>query len=69
MDTASLVKLIRKNAGLTQVNAAKIIGVTPRTWERWEAGTMQPTPAFLELFCMKTGQDFNKINIEKKSSN
>jgi DNA-binding transcriptional regulator YiaG len=32
------IRAARLRAGLTQVEAAKWVGVTSRTWQRWEAG-------------------------------
>lgn len=29
------------------------------TWERYEAGVTRPKVHFIELFCIKTNQDFN----------
>ena len=41
--TASEIKDIRKNAGMTQVLFAKYLGVSLKTVEAWEAGRNQPT--------------------------
>ena len=40
--TASEIKDIRKNAGMTQVLFAKYLGVSLKTVEAWEAGRNQP---------------------------
>ena len=40
--TASDIKAIRKNAGMTQVLFAKYLGVSLKTVEAWEAGRNQP---------------------------
>ncbi len=40
--TASEIKEIRKNAGMTQVLFAKYLGVSLKTIEAWEAGRNQP---------------------------
>ena len=40
--TASEIKEIRKNAGMTQVLFAKYLGVSLKTVEAWEAGRNQP---------------------------
>ena len=34
--TAEELKQLRKDAGLTQVNAAKLVCVTLRAWQQWE---------------------------------
>lgn len=41
--TASEIKDIRKNAGMTQVLFAKYLGVSLKTVEAWEAGRNQPS--------------------------
>lgn len=41
--TASEIKAIRKNAGMTQVLFAKYLGVSLKTVEAWEAGRNQPS--------------------------
>lgn len=40
--TASEIKEIRKNTGMTQVLFAKYLGVSLKTVEAWEAGRNQP---------------------------
>jgi len=40
--TASKIKEIRNNAGLTQAMFAAIIGVSQKTVEAWESGTNRP---------------------------
>ena len=41
--TASEIKDIRKNTGMTQVLFAKYLGVSLKTVEAWEAGRNQPS--------------------------
>lgn len=43
--TASEIKDIRKNAGLTQSLFAKYLGVSLKTVEAWESGRNQPNGA------------------------
>lgn len=43
-------------AGLTQTEAAQIVRVSLRTWQRWEAGDRSMPPGLFELFMLKTGQ-------------
>ena len=43
--TASEIKDIRKNTGMTQVLFAKYLGVSLKTVEAWEAGRNQPNGA------------------------
>lgn len=52
--TASAVKHVRKSAGLTQEQAARVIGATRRTWQEWEAGRRNMPNAKWELFLLKT---------------
>ena len=40
---------------LTQKQAAQLLYVEERTWQRWEAGATGMAPAFWELFLLKTG--------------
>ena len=49
----------RKAAGLTQTQAAGIVGVKLRAWQYWEAGgRTMPTSAW-ELFLIKAGKSQN----------
>jgi len=41
------IRTARLRAGLTQVEAAKWVGVTSRTWQRWEAGESRIPKAVL----------------------
>ena len=40
-----LVDLRRALGALTQAEAARLLGVTPNTWARWERGELQLHPA------------------------
>ena len=42
MKIAKKLKEARKRAKLTQAEAAKLIGISPRTYWAWEAGKSQP---------------------------
>ncbi|WGL60036.1 helix-turn-helix transcriptional regulator [Pigmentibacter sp. JX0631] len=72
---SNIVKILRKNAGLTQKEAAEILKIEQRSWERYEAGDRIPSIQNLELFCIKKNQDFNEyrnkindyLNSKKKS--
>jgi DNA-binding XRE family transcriptional regulator len=44
MPTPILIKKARDQAGLTQTQAANLIGVSRVTWTRWETG-ITPPPA------------------------
>ncbi len=51
------IKKARKNAGLTQEQAAKVVLYSSRrTWQDWEYGVNNMPPGLFELFLIKTGQ-------------
>ena len=43
MPISSNIRILRKKAGLTQIDAAKALGVSIVTFRRWEAGETAPT--------------------------
>lgn len=55
------MKAARVNAELTQVEAAKIIGVAPNTISRWEKGISAPTFKYIrpivEAYGLKSFED------------
>lgn len=53
-DPAAVIEA-RKSAGLTQSEAAALVGATLRTWQYWEAGGRTMPGAKWELFLLKTG--------------
>lgn len=51
------IKQARKNAGLTQEQAANVVlSPSRRTWQEWEHGKNKMPPGLFELFLLKTGQ-------------
>ncbi|MDN7351553.1 helix-turn-helix domain-containing protein [Acetobacter senegalensis] len=48
--TASEALAARKEAGLTQQQSADLLGVHLRTWQKWEYGKREMSPAYLEMF-------------------
>ena len=48
------IKAARHAAGLTQEEAAKLIYVTLRAWQRYEGAETPMHPAHFELFNLKT---------------
>jgi DNA (cytosine-5)-methyltransferase 1 len=48
-----IIKLIRDNHHLTQAQAASIVYVDIRTWQRWEAGDRNMPRAIWEFFQMR----------------
>lgn len=56
MERAELIA-IRQALDLTQVDMARLLGVNPRTYRRWEAGDMAiPGPAVLLARLLKKPQ-------------
>ena len=49
------LKKLRNNVGLSVAKAALQVHVTPRTWNRYEAGDRQIPEGVVELFCIKNG--------------
>jgi len=43
------LKELRLKANLTQLQMAKLIGCSPRTYQRWEAGTIATPKPVLKL--------------------
>ena len=52
--TKEQIQQARKDAGLTQVQAAELVYSTRRTWQDWEYGVSPMHPAIWELFLIKT---------------
>jgi DNA-binding transcriptional regulator YiaG len=49
------IKKARHKLGLTQPEAASVIGAAKRTWQDWESGQRNMPEAKWELFILKTG--------------
>jgi DNA (cytosine-5)-methyltransferase 1 len=47
----------RERASLNQMEAAALLHVDMRLWQKWELGEREMHPAFWELFCLKTGAE------------
>jgi DNA-binding transcriptional regulator YiaG len=56
MSTPDAAQIIarRKQADLTQKEAAQLIYSKERTWQDWEAGVAKMHAGLWELFCIKT---------------
>jgi len=48
------IKAARLEAGLTQKEAAAIVGCTQNGWQKWEYGEREMRPALFEFFKLKT---------------
>lgn len=46
------LKQLRAKAGITQKKCAEIVGIQPRQYQRWEAGTVQIPFAERNLLCI-----------------
>ena len=53
--TGSEIKAIRRAAGLSQSQAALLIGTTARTWQEWEQGRRNMPTAKWALFKIMIG--------------
>jgi transcriptional regulator with XRE-family HTH domain len=60
-----LMRSTRVSLGLTQEQAGRLVGVTKRAWEHWEAGTRKVPTAAFELFIAKASGALN-FNIEPR---
>lgn len=57
MPTPAEIKEARLKLSISQEKAGAIIGVTGRTWRRWERGDETMRSFFWELFQLKTQQE------------
>jgi DNA-binding XRE family transcriptional regulator len=48
------IKQARKKAGLTQAQAAVLIGKKYRVWQYYESGTLKISPVLFDVFLSKT---------------
>jgi transcriptional regulator with XRE-family HTH domain len=55
MDAIPQLKKYRKTADLTQIEAAREVGVTRETWARWELGHRKIARSILPVVAEKTG--------------
>lgn len=54
MPSPAEIREARHRAGLTQAQAAALVGVQPRAWRYWEGGGRKMGAAVWELFLIKT---------------
>ena len=47
------IKAVRKKAGLTQAEAAELIGYSKRAWQDWEQGRKPMRDAAMDFFLLK----------------
>lgn len=60
------IKALRVNAGLTQSEAAKKLGITSRTLQNWENYDSYPTAVQLVDICSVYGCDLGDIFLPEK---
>ncbi len=51
---------LRLKAGLTQTQAAELVGITLRGWQYWESGERKMPAVAWELFCLKAKKVIEK---------
>lgn len=54
-DRALLLRELRQHAGHTQAEAAELVHVELRTWERWEGGRHPVAETALHLYALLVG--------------
>ena len=59
------VREMRLQAELTQAEAAKVVHVSTRTWQKWEGATRRMHPAMVELFEIKTASRRAEVRARK----
>lgn len=62
------LKAARVNAGLTQIEAAKKLGVNSTTISFWETGRTSPRTSTFFALCKLYGVDPNDIFLPKESN-
>ena len=60
MDRLTL-RAVRVNAGLTQLEASKGLGVSPRTLGKWEKGITFPDAKMIDRICEFYGVPYDGI--------
>lgn len=55
--TPAEIRKARERAKLSRADAAKLIYVSPRTWEKYELGTLGMAPAYWELWRLKVASE------------
>ncbi|GAJ29580.1 hypothetical protein AA0498_1376 [Acidomonas methanolica] len=54
--TPDQIRSVRERAGVNQTFAAAMVGTTPRTWRRWEAGVHRMPLATWALFNIQSSR-------------
>ena len=56
------LRAARANIGLTQKQAAELLGISNKTLGNWENGTSFPSPAHIDLICDLYGISYDDIS-------
>lgn len=56
------LKAARVNAGLSQKEVAKILGVSNKTIHSWENGDTSPATKYIDALCKLYGVSYDNIN-------
>ena len=67
MQLGSYIKSRRKNIGLTQVELAEKVGLTPLTIRRYESGEREPVVSDWEKICDGLGMKLDDYREEKEN--
>lgn len=69
--TPEEIRNLRKQAGLTQAEAAKLVCGAARTWQDWEAGTTKMHPGLYKLFNIEAERIIreNLMKMQEKREN
>ena len=62
------LKAARVNVGLTQTDAAELLGVNVNTVKNWEAGKSFPNQPAIDRICSVYGLAYDQINFLPDSS-
>jgi len=70
-ELALVLKRVREQRKLMQLDVAQLLGVTPTTYNRWEKGLMDPEPdrelyKKLMAFLKMTPSNFNEMIVETR---
>ena len=66
MQLGSYIKSRRKNIGLTQVELAEKVGLTPLTIRRYESGEREPVVSDWEKICDVLGTNVGDYRVKEK---
>lgn len=61
------LKAARVNVGLTQTDAAELIGVNVNTIKNWESGKSFPNQPMIDRICSTYGLAYDQINFLPES--